>query len=215
MALIDCPECGEKISDKALVCPKCGFRVKEDNKRKGDIDFTVKKPNINWKRLVAVIGIAIIIVAAFFAYKGISNSKLTDTDNYVISCIKNLKGIKNNICLENDILYSKNKDNNVYVIAEIKSSDGYEVVYFENGIYIGSDSDYATLKQYDINDVISGRISQAEYETILNKLVSFASAEVELTSWNLMMNFSGNGAENQCLVNSKKIAKAIGVSCNK
>ncbi len=25
MALIDCPECGKKISDKALICPQCGF----------------------------------------------------------------------------------------------------------------------------------------------------------------------------------------------
>ena len=25
MALINCPKCGKKISDKALYCPKCGF----------------------------------------------------------------------------------------------------------------------------------------------------------------------------------------------
>ena len=25
MALITCPECGARISDKALVCPKCGY----------------------------------------------------------------------------------------------------------------------------------------------------------------------------------------------
>ncbi|MDW2974585.1 MAG: zinc ribbon domain-containing protein [Alphaproteobacteria bacterium] len=26
MALIKCPECGTKHSDKARVCPKCGYR---------------------------------------------------------------------------------------------------------------------------------------------------------------------------------------------
>jgi len=25
MALVDCPECGNQISDRALMCPKCGF----------------------------------------------------------------------------------------------------------------------------------------------------------------------------------------------
>lgn len=25
MALVDCPECGNEISDRAVMCPKCGF----------------------------------------------------------------------------------------------------------------------------------------------------------------------------------------------
>ena len=28
MAMIDCPECGESISDKAAICPKCGYPMK-------------------------------------------------------------------------------------------------------------------------------------------------------------------------------------------
>ena len=27
MALIECPECGKKISDKATTCPNCGFPI--------------------------------------------------------------------------------------------------------------------------------------------------------------------------------------------
>lgn len=27
MALINCPECGEKISDKAFFCPRCGYSI--------------------------------------------------------------------------------------------------------------------------------------------------------------------------------------------
>ena len=27
MALINCPECGNEVSDKADVCPKCGFNI--------------------------------------------------------------------------------------------------------------------------------------------------------------------------------------------
>ena len=32
MAMIECPECGKEVSDKAYVCPHCGYdpsRVKE------------------------------------------------------------------------------------------------------------------------------------------------------------------------------------------
>ncbi|MFB0554998.1 MAG: zinc ribbon domain-containing protein [Phycisphaerae bacterium] len=25
MALVECPECGKEISNKALICPHCGF----------------------------------------------------------------------------------------------------------------------------------------------------------------------------------------------
>lgn len=30
MALINCPECGEKISDKSSACPHCGFKLHKD-----------------------------------------------------------------------------------------------------------------------------------------------------------------------------------------
>ncbi|MCR4902245.1 MAG: DUF2225 domain-containing protein [Butyrivibrio sp.] len=29
MALIDCPECGGKVSDSAEACPNCGYAVKK------------------------------------------------------------------------------------------------------------------------------------------------------------------------------------------
>jgi uncharacterized membrane protein YvbJ len=28
MAIIECPQCGEEISDQAKTCPKCGFSVR-------------------------------------------------------------------------------------------------------------------------------------------------------------------------------------------
>ncbi len=37
MALISCPECGKKISDKALNCPDCGFTVSESLSEKENI----------------------------------------------------------------------------------------------------------------------------------------------------------------------------------
>lgn len=31
MSLINCPECGKKISDKAKVCPGCGYEIRNIN----------------------------------------------------------------------------------------------------------------------------------------------------------------------------------------
>jgi len=33
MALINCPECGIQVSDKAEKCPKCAFPFKSENKK--------------------------------------------------------------------------------------------------------------------------------------------------------------------------------------
>ncbi|MBE0597775.1 MAG: hypothetical protein IH614_10940 [Desulfuromonadales bacterium] len=33
MALIDCPECTHKVSDRAAQCPSCGFPLKEGRER--------------------------------------------------------------------------------------------------------------------------------------------------------------------------------------
>lgn len=33
MALIDCPECGEEVSDQTESCPNCGYPVNSDKKK--------------------------------------------------------------------------------------------------------------------------------------------------------------------------------------
>lgn len=38
MALINCPECNQQISDKAAFCPRCGFPVAEISKNTGTND---------------------------------------------------------------------------------------------------------------------------------------------------------------------------------
>lgn len=42
MALINCPECNNEISDKAVSCPKCAFPINEqDSNSKNDRGLTV------------------------------------------------------------------------------------------------------------------------------------------------------------------------------
>ena len=42
MALIECPECEGKVSDKAETCPHCGFNIKDYIKRSHELIFCPK-----------------------------------------------------------------------------------------------------------------------------------------------------------------------------
>ena len=59
MALINCLECGQKISDKAINCPKCGWKVEIDSsvdfygnkiESKETVNSPVKKKNTTQKK---------------------------------------------------------------------------------------------------------------------------------------------------------------------
>lgn len=43
MALINCPECGKKISDKATACPSCGYPIKEHPEEKSQTNLPTPK----------------------------------------------------------------------------------------------------------------------------------------------------------------------------
>lgn len=58
MALMNCPECGKEISDKAEMCPNCGYALKtvvEENKQKKS------------SKLKVVIGIALLVLVLAIA----------------------------------------------------------------------------------------------------------------------------------------------------
>lgn len=45
MALIECPECGQKVSDKAEKCINCGYPI-SNNKTEENISDSVTENNI-------------------------------------------------------------------------------------------------------------------------------------------------------------------------
>jgi len=53
MALIDCPECGAEISEKAVICPKCGYPIQPFIPRFG----------FEWKSKAEVFGLPLIHIA--------------------------------------------------------------------------------------------------------------------------------------------------------
>lgn len=67
MALINCPNCGAKISDTANHCPKCGAPLKS---------YTTKEKNkTSFYALLAVLGVLIFIAGGTIAYSNYSEKK--------------------------------------------------------------------------------------------------------------------------------------------
>ena len=48
MALIDCPECGNRVSDKAEKCPSCGYSIVEylENTKRQEEERKREEPKI-------------------------------------------------------------------------------------------------------------------------------------------------------------------------
>lgn len=59
MALINCPECGKEISDRAGKCPHCGCPIGEDTSQKAK----EKKPK-NKKVIIAISCAIVVLIAA-------------------------------------------------------------------------------------------------------------------------------------------------------
>ena len=65
MALINCPECGKEISDKANACPNCGYKTK-------------KEIQVNKKHIIVLMASIIAVVGIIFEIKIWGNSMPTE-----------------------------------------------------------------------------------------------------------------------------------------
>ncbi len=81
MALIECPECGKKISDKAEFCPKCGYSSKKfenDCKNKEtnikDIDQNRFKIKLSKKKIICISAMLILGVLIGLGIKYVDSS---------------------------------------------------------------------------------------------------------------------------------------------
>ena len=75
MALINCPECGKQISDKAENCIHCGFPLQQQNKPDGNANSIKKQTNVRPKKsrktlviLGVLLGTCIAVMVCFVVF---------------------------------------------------------------------------------------------------------------------------------------------------
>lgn len=66
MALINCPSCNKKVSDKAESCPKCGHPLKENNKEVINNTLDKLKGKWDYKYLLIIIAVVAGVYFIFF-----------------------------------------------------------------------------------------------------------------------------------------------------
>lgn len=77
MALIKCPECDKKVSDKAESCPHCGYSFK----KKIEInDDKLKELNGKWNNKYLIIILIVLVIGYFLFFNG-SKTNNTNTGN--------------------------------------------------------------------------------------------------------------------------------------
>lgn len=74
MALINCKECGNKISDKATTCPMCGYPIKNEK-----IEEEPEELGKWTKMALVVIGILFLLLGLYHMTSG--TSKILDYSN--------------------------------------------------------------------------------------------------------------------------------------
>lgn len=144
MALINCPECGKKISDESEKCIHCGKELSENDIKKG-IDSIKKNRKINIIIsiiLVIIISVLSICVAIYILTKHDSriNSKNDNEKNNEVNYSNSKEYIDFNSIIDFNVLSCKkdmiiaevkNKSNNNYdgIVAEISfMNDGTKVL---------------------------------------------------------------------------------------
>lgn len=138
MALINCPECKNKISDKAESCPKCGY---EFNKNKNS-NLGSKKNNSNYMVIVVVI---VLVIGAIYLLDSTNKNKgnTPSTTSTATTSAVNLNG------------YSVYNDKLLGVSYQLPNN--YKVYYGnDNLVYLGTNIDnqgaiipYLIVGRYD------------------------------------------------------------------
>lgn len=83
MALIQCPKCGQQISDRANKCPHCGYVINPSNFETSDIKPTKSKKSI-WVWCVGIL-ILIGVGVGVFLYSSPKTDKAIDSEQTEIA----------------------------------------------------------------------------------------------------------------------------------
>lgn len=141
MALIKCPECGNKISDQAESCPKCGYEMKQKKVEEKDYLKTIKS---KWNNKYLII--ILIAVAAIFMFSQKKNTSSPGTTTPSPSNSGYMVYTDNSgLSFEYPSNYQVSKDSSGFIyVAQTIDNQGPMIPY----VIIGQYTNYANEVQF-------------------------------------------------------------------
>lgn len=131
MALIECPECGKKISDKAEFCPHCGYcfkRIQDDQKNTDEIvkneNHDKSKVKLSKKKIIYLsVGIILCFCVAFIIkYISCAVPNVVNKDIFEATKLLRDRGIE----YTTSYAYTENFDDKVVYSQSIKAYTIYD-----------------------------------------------------------------------------------------
>ena len=176
MAIINCPECGKEISDRAETCIYCGYPLKEPMKEealKKEVSGKelFKEVLGNFGRKIGKKGLLIIIAAAIvIAVVAVSGKTLNEKEKYVYKVVAEYKDMlkdPDSLVLRGDILYVKDSSYDTFVAFSASGNNSYgtpvtSMPIFMNYFYIGDYGD-----EYGDFDEIEDKIKMAKCKLVV------------------------------------------------
>ena len=176
MAIINCPECGKEISDRAETCIYCGYPLKEPMKEealKKEVSGKelFKEVLGNFGRKIGKKGLLIILAAAIvIAVVAVSGKTLNEKEKYVYKVVAEYKDMlkdPDSLVLRGNILYVKDSSYDTFVAFSASGNNSYgtpvtSMPIFMNYFYIGDYGD-----EYGDFDEIEDKIKMAKCKLVV------------------------------------------------
>ncbi|MBQ9198578.1 MAG: zinc ribbon domain-containing protein [Lachnospiraceae bacterium] len=186
MALIECPECGKKISDKAMTCPSCGCPIisSDINKQMTDNDnetiqqkeyfeHTKNKSEQSKKRIIVLLIVLVVVsITTFFVKKKIEDNirikeykeRLDEVNSIIFS--SSITAEREGILIH-DVWY-----NTIYEVDD-KNTDKYTKDLRGNFYDDFNDSLSNLMSDYSFSKSISSiKESQSKVQELMKELVN-------------------------------------------
>ena len=207
MAIINCPECGKEISDRAETCIYCGYPLKEPMKEEAP------KKEVSGKELFKQVlgnlggkigkkGLLILFAAAIvIAAVAVSGKTLNEKEKYVYKVVAEYKDMlkdPDSLVLRGDILYVKDSSYDTFVAFNASGNNSYgtpvtSMPIFMNYFYIGDYGD-----------------ESGDFDEIEDK-IKMAKCNLVVATWRLVGDDMVNDDEylEAELISGKKIAAKL------
>ena len=158
MAIINCKECGNEISDKAEKCPNCGYPIKEIKNKKNNTLITV---------ICIFIFAFCISIAMLFETSNVSNNNLETVNTYTIGKI--------NYSVPKELTLVNNGDKHEFMIndsallliggffndSNYKLNNEEREIWYQSSInaLIGNDNATSSIENISINNNVWKKVT--------------------------------------------------------